>query len=498
MKNMIKLRRRGGDAAALPSPELVPNGRARASGPAAFKNLAHTHNIIFSVLRLAGLCFLVSLSACRQGESGSTKSSQIYVTTDPENANLFYDSVSYGSTPATITSVAPGTHILVVRKPGYNETRASVSIKAGDRLAMELKLEPLRGLVLVHSVPSGADVEIEGVNIGKTPLFSFDFPPGQNRLQISKPGFVPKSVNVNIEDRTPLKVDVSLSSDSAELTVESSPAGATVTMDSSVVGTTPLNLTDAKTGSHTVEISLKGYLPVKREISMQIGEKQKISSKLIPLPGKLTVLSAPQKARIYLNNQFKAEAPFTVTNIPSGKHVIRAELQGFDPQVQTNQVTFGEETFVEFRLVKSSGTMIISTLPTEVDIYLDGELRGTTKTREKEQISDQLQIDFIPRGSHQLQFTKKGYIDIQRTVDIMPKQNLVIHEKLSLRPVPFIPNVIIRTGDRPEQTFRGIVRDTFANGDLKVEIGPGVLKMFSKSEIISMEDIPPAGGQKKP
>jgi len=145
---------------------------------------------------------------------------------------------------------------------------------------------------------------------------------------------------------------------------------------------------------------------------------------------------------------------------------------------------------VEFHLVKSSGTMLISTLPPEINVYLDGEFRGTTKARGREQISDQLQIDFIPRGRHQLQFTKKGYVDIQRTLDVMPKQTVIIHEKLALRPVPFVPNIIIRTGDKPEQTFRGIIRDTFANGDIKVEIEPGIFKTFSKSEIISTEIIP--------
>lgn len=451
------------------------------------------HQIILPGVLILG-CFL--FSACSKDKLRNT--AQIYVTTDPENANLFCDSAACGSTPATITSVVAGKHILTVRKPGYRETRATVTIKSGDRLAVELKLEHLRGLALIHSVPSGADVEIEGVNIGKTPLFSCNFPPGQNRLQISKPGYIPKSVNVNIEDRTPIKVDVNLTSDSAELTVESSPSGAAVTMNNAVIGTTPLKLTDAKTGKHTIKMTLKGHLPVQREIELQAGEKQKISSRLIPLPGKLTILSVPSKARVYLNNQFKSETPFNATNITSGKYVIRVEKQGYDSQTQTNHITFGEKTTVEFRLVKSSGRMIISTLPPGVNVYLDGELRGTTKARGHEQISEQFQIDFVTRGQHQLQFTKKGYINIQRSANIMPKQNLLIYEKLSLRPVPFVPDVIIRTGDKPEQTFKGIIRDTFANGDIKMEIESGIFKIFNKSEIISKETIPSADSNKNP
>lgn len=506
MKNIIKLRRRGSDAAALPSPELVPRGMARRAslaapsrlgqaGHDAFNDFAHTR-IIFSVLWLAGLCLLTTLPACRQ--SDLRKTGQVYVTTDPEGATLHLDSVSCGSTPATIAAVTPGKHILVVRKPGYRETRTTVVLNAEERLAVELNLEPLKGLILVHSIPSGADVEIGGVNIGKTPLFSHDFPPGENRIQISKQGYITKSVNINIEDRTPLKVNLNLSPDSAELVVESSPTGAVVSMDSSVIGTTPVKLTGAKTGKHSIELTLNGHLPVRQEIDLQAGEKQKISPTLKPLPGKLTVFSFPQKARIYLNDEFKAETTLHATNIPSGQYVIRAELQGYDPQTKTNLIPFGGETSVEFRLVKSSGTIIITTLPTEINVYLDGELRGTTKARGREQISEQLQLDFIPQGRHQVQLTKKGYVDIQRTEDIMPKQTVIIHEKLSLRPVPFVPNVIIRTGDNQEHTFKGIIRDTFANGDIKMEIEPGIFKIFAKSEIISMKEINPAGDKKNP
>lgn len=441
------------------------------------------------------LCCLAMLSACRPGGITANKTGQIYVTTDPSGATLFCDSVSCGSTPATIAAVAAGEHFLIIRKPGYRETRVTVTTRAGERLAVELKLEELKGLVLVHSVPLGADVELDGVNIGKTPLLFHDCPLGQTRLQISLPGYISKSVNLNVEDRTPVKVAVTLTSDSAELFVASSPTGAVVTMDNSVIGTTPLTLTKAKTGKHTLELALKGHLSVQHEVTLQAGEKQKISSTLKPLPGKLAVLSRPPGARIYLNSQFRSETPLNAANIPSGRYVIRAELQGYDPQIQTNEVVFGEETFLEFQMVKSSGTILISTLPAEINIYLDGESRGTTKARGNEPISDQLQIDFVPRGRHQLQFAKKGYYDVQRVVDIMPKQTVILHEKLVMRPVPFVPDVIIRTGDKPEQTFKGIIREKYANGDIKVEIEAGIFKTFSKSEIISMETIPAAGSR---
>jgi hypothetical protein len=435
------------------------------------------------------LC-LAGIPACRQAGLTPAKPGQIYVTTDPSGATLLCDSASCGSTPATVVPAAAGEHLLVVRKPGYRETRATVTTRSGERLAVELKLEELKGLVLVHTVPAGAEVELEGVSVGRTPLLLTDIPLGRKRLQIGLPGYLSKSVNLNIDDRTPVKVDVNLTPDSAELFVESAPTGSVVSVDGLSVGKTPLTLKKVKTGKHTVEIALKGYSPFRHEVALQAGEKQKISAHLSPLPGKLTVLSSPPGARVYLNNQFKAEPPFTGTNIPARRYVVRVELRGHDPQTVSNEVVSGEETILEFQMVKSSGTILISTFPPEINVYLDGEFRGATKGRPGEQISDQMQIDFVPRGRHQLQFTGKGYYDVQRSVDIMPKQTIILHEKLALRPVPFVPNVLIRTGDKPEQTFRGVIRERYASGDVKVEIEAGIFKTFSREEIISMEPIP--------
>ena len=88
-----------------------------------------------------------------------------------------------------------------------------------------------------------------------------------------------------------------------------------------------------------------------------------------------------------------------------------------------------------------------------------------------------------------LQFTRSDYFNITRTVDIQPKQTVILHEKQKLRPVPFVPSIIIRTGQNAEDIFRGIVRERFDNGNIKLEIEPGIFKTFTPNEILSIEAI---------
>ncbi|MBU0715359.1 MAG: PEGA domain-containing protein [Verrucomicrobia bacterium] len=442
----------------------------------------HKFNLILLTATLtAGLM----LSACRL-DRDTLRGGQLYVTSTPADATLICDGVNMGQTPATVMDVTAGEHLLILRKSGYREVRKTVVTQPSERQSVDLKLEPQTGLLLILSTPSGAEIDLDGVSAGKTPLYLHDTPFGQHRITASVPGHLPRVITLTVADQVPQKIEINLTSDSARILVETAPTGAVITLDGATIGKTPQNLPAIASGTHTIELALPGYSPFQKEFSVQAGDQRTIKTTLAPLPGKLTVLSTPPAARIYLNDQYKAETPHSA-DVPAGQYAIRAEARGFDPQTRTNRVVIGTESVVEFNLVKSSGTILISTEPPGIGVYMDGELRGTT--RGQRSISEQLPIDFVPRGKRMLQFTRPGYFNITRTVDIQPKQTVILHEKLQLRPVPFVPSIIIRTGQNAEDTFRGIVRERFDNGNIKLEIEPGIFKTFTPPEIMSIESI---------
>ena len=353
-----------------------------------------------------------------------------------------------------------------------------------------MKLEPIRGLLLIQSTPSDAEVEIEKSNYGKTPLLIPDFPLGQRRITLRAPDCLPKTVNVTLEDRTPKLLEVSLQPDSAQLTFDSEPPGAQVTIDGAAVGRTPCEVPRIASGAHRLELTLQGYMPYKEELTAQAGEARKFSAKLTALPGRLSVVSLPPQARLYLNDQYKGDMPFATKSIPAGQYTLRVELPGYVPQTRACTVSAGEETVAEFKLDRNCGTLLISTEPPGVTVFLDGDKRGTTSALGQEPISTQLTIDLVPKGSHQIQLTKPGYYDFTTNVNLAPNQTVILHQKVVLRPVRFVPTVIVHTGPGAEHAFPGIIREKFANGDLKLEIRPGIFKDFKKSEVLSIEPIP--------
>ncbi len=439
--------------------------------------------------QLVLLTGLVALTACAPVRQPVVSGGQLYVNTDPEGAAITCDNrVAPKLSPTTLTGLAAGDHLIIANKIGFAETRVTTTIQAGERLTLDLKLDPIQGLVLIHSTPQGADVEIDSSNYGKTPLLIPHFPLGRHRVTLSSPSFMAKTVDVTVADRTPQVININLKSDFAKVLFESKPAGAQVTIDGTAVGRTPCEAPRIASGKHRLSIAHKGYLTHDAELTVQPGEERTQNVNLTARPGQLSVVSIPPKARFYLNGQYKSETPFIAKDMQAGAYTLRVELPGYAVQSRTITLGAGAEASEEFMLVKNSGTILLSTEPAEVTVFLDDENRGITHALNQKPISTQFTIDLVPKGSHKLQLSKSGYFAQTSTVKIL-NQTLILHCKMVLRPVRFVPNTIIHTGPGAEYAFRGIIRGRFANGDIKLEIEPGIFKTFKASEIQSTKPI---------
>jgi hypothetical protein len=78
----------------------------------------------------------------------------------------------------------------------------------------------------------------------------------------------------------------------ARLTVQSEPAGASVTVDGRAAGEAPVSV-DVSPGSHEVALTAIGYAPVKRKINVDAGVRGLVSIGLLPMAGAPAVQQIP-------------------------------------------------------------------------------------------------------------------------------------------------------------------------------------------------------------
>lgn len=418
--------------------------------------------------------------------AGAADSTQVRVNTTPPDALLFVDGVSRDRSPATLTGLAPGTHLLIARRHGFREARQSFSLMAGQKLALDLQLEELRGLVLVHSSPTGAEVQVDEAFRGRTPLLLTDFPLGKHRVRVSLQGYLPKDLDVEVNDRIPQKLQADLVADSATIDFTSQPPGADVFIGGAARGRTPVRVERVPSGMAEIALRLEGHAEYTERLLLKAGETVTVDATLAARPGSLTVLTEPGPARVYINDQFRGESPLALADLPPGPHRVRVERKGYEPDARNVTVKADDSTTEEFRLVSNSGVLVLVTEPPGVKVLVDGVDAGETVAAEAGLVSQALKIEYLGRGEHTLQLTKPGYSFRPRRFTVDVGQAVTLHEKLTRL---FIPDILVRTAPGEGGTRTGVLLREYPNGDLEIEVRPGVIERLKGSDVIEKKPI---------
>lgn len=406
---------------------------------------------------------------------------QIQVETDPAGSAVYCDGKSYGNSPALLKGLMPGSHIVAAEKDGYRTERKQINVTEGERSTVNMKLKQVSALVIIQTDPAGAEVEIDGVARGKTPLLLTSLAPGKYRVKLQVPGFQAKEVELNAPNRTPVKLSISLNSDSATLTIKSTPSDAAVTLNGIAKGRTPVTIDRITAGNVTLEIKADGCTPYKQILTLGAGQDEDITAVLKAIPATLKVVSIPDKARIYVDNQFKGETPLTIEDLPPGDYRVRAEVRGHDISARNVSIARAQEITEEFRLTKNAGTLQVSTEPAGVKVFVDGEELGITEANDdaSDRVSEPLTISLVGIGEHKVQLMRTGYFKKELDITVEKNQTATVHQKLKRM---FIKNYTVRTRDA---TYEGMLLGKTLIGGIKIEIRPGIVKNLDPGDIIS-------------
>lgn len=430
-----------------------------------------------AALVLAAGCDL-SLDAIR-GNDGA----QLRIDTNPTGATVIVNGAAAGESPVTMNQLKPGRYLVTARMDGRKDARESVQLNAGEKRAALLELEEITGLILVRSVPEGADVTLDGAFRGKTPLMMHDFPVGTHRVTLARPGFFAKDVEITVKDRVPQLVDVDLTPDAALLEVNSQPAGAAVLVNGANRGVTPVRLDALPSGEVQVELRLAGFAPYRQAVKLTAGQRYTVNATMSAQPGTLKVLTTPEKAKVYVDDQLRGEAPVTLPGLPPGPHRVRIELRGFEPDARTVQVKPGDTVTEEFRLQQNSGVLILTTEPAGVKVLVDGEEQGETKAAAAGLVSRAFEVRFIGPGEHNLQLVRPGWSYQPKKFTVESGKAVTLHERMTRL---FIPDVQVRTRD---EIITGVLLREYASGDLEIERQPGVIVRVNVADILERKAI---------
>ena len=139
---------------------------------------------------------------------------------------------------------------------------------------------PPMGTISVSSTPPEADVYLDGVYRGTTPLIISDVSTGYHTIKITKAGYQDYLIEIYVKADDITYVTASLESNKGMLEIISEPFGASIYLDDVYKGKTPLVI-DVSPGRHTLKLAKSGYDEIKKEIYVEQGESKRIELTLI-------------------------------------------------------------------------------------------------------------------------------------------------------------------------------------------------------------------------
>jgi formylglycine-generating enzyme required for sulfatase activity len=315
----------------------------------------------------------------------------------------------------------PGDYIVAARLEGYRTLSEVLEVNGNTPSLVSFVFEPLGGLLTITSSPvEGAEITIDGEPSGVTPARDIEVSAGEHNVKIVAPLHLPFQTTVVFEPGDPPReLSADLIPNWAPLTVASVPPGATVLLDGSTVGMTPLEY-PVEAGARVVEIRRQGFKPFQQRLQATAGESVDLGViRLLPLDGRLAVVSNPSGATVSVDGVFRGIAPLEIALAPGAAYEVTVSMAGRSSFKTGIEIFSGRRSEVRAELEMLSGEVSVTSLPPGAQLLIDGTPAGTT--------GQTLELEARP---HQIEVRLEGYVPYRTTLTPEPGLPQAVHAVL--------------------------------------------------------------------
>jgi hypothetical protein len=239
---------------------------------------------------------------------------------------------------------------------------------------------PAEGSLTMTTTPPGAQLFVDGVERGMTPV-TVTLKPGTHSLEVrggGSPRLLPITIAAGAQMTQYLELPTAASA-FGQLQVATQPSGARVSVDGVSRGTTPVTVSDLAAGDHTVALE-SDMGSVKQTVRIEAGNTSSLVVPLgatdgAPVSGWIAV-TAPNDVQLFENGRLLGTSQSDRLMIGAGRHEIEIvnEVLGFRAS-RTVQVAPGKVSAIKIEFPK--GTIALNATPW-AEVWADGERVGET------------------------------------------------------------------------------------------------------------------------
>ena len=307
-----------------------------------------------------------------------------------------------------------GSYQISLSNPGYHDTVTQLLVSTQQSQNHPFVMRKLPGVVTINTTNlTDARVQIDGVDIGVTPLVEVPIEPGPHQLTLVKDRYLEYSAAIEIEGRSQAQsFEARLEPAWAIVSLTTSPSGAEVLVDGEVVGTTPLNA-EILQGQRNLVLKLAGHKAWQDEYDILAGADFAIPQvTLEPADGLVFIRSNPTEASVTIDGEYVGLTPLEVALTPNENHELTFFKNGYHSSSSSIRTQPNQERELNVALEPVLSQVSVRSNPEDAQLYVNGELRGlANQTIELMAASQLIEIrkdGYVPYTS---QFTSRPGLD---------------------------------------------------------------------------------------
>lgn len=285
--------------------------------------------------------------------------------------------------------------------------------------AITVTLQELPGRLLASTTPANDAVRwlLNGEPAATAERFERELPAGEYRLGTAHPYYRPTERQVALGRGETVELDVPLQAVEGELSIQSVPAGASVSIDGEPAGVTPLRRSLAG-GKYRVAVSHERYAAVAESVEITHAAASVERHYRLARPAATLAFDVhPRDGALLVDG--KNVSPTRSHSVPAETPVTISYLRdGYAGVTRSVTARAGETTRVRLHLEPEFGRVEIRSRPV-ARVFIDGTERGSTPLRVR-----------LPTAAHTVALRRPGYRTVERRITPSRTRTQVIDETL--------------------------------------------------------------------
>jgi hypothetical protein len=233
---------------------------------------------------------------------------QLAIDSMPQGAQVQVDGKTDAGyvTPFALTNMQPGQHSITFSKPGYSTDTRTVNVTAGNRATISGRLAQLMATLVVKSDPAGANIYVDGRDVGaKTPA-QVSVDKGQHVVLVRMSGYIDETMSSQFTLGQTFNFSPTLRSlgntdniktvgkmsklfggkggnaGQGTISIHTQPKGAQVAINQHMLDkNSPVDVM-LDPGNYVIDITLSGYAPIHKIVTADKGGKVVVDEVMQP------------------------------------------------------------------------------------------------------------------------------------------------------------------------------------------------------------------------